>query len=391
VVQRVAMRAHPRAALLAILLAAACASCQGTPDLAEEHLRRGDKALAEGRYAESLTAYRHAYELAPHDPRVQRATMRARVHVLAETPARVQSESLDDTRYEAELLLDQDKGREAVCLTAIANALARRGDVEGAKLKLVEALKHDPTSAVAHAARGALLLATNARGEARAELEAALRTKPDFTPALATLGQVLLAEGDLPAAVEKLSAALRGGDDFAVRLALGNARLAQQRAAEAVPHLTRAAELDPKSADAASLLGQALLAAGRFADAERALRAATQLRADEPATTALGFALLRQKKSEQALGVFRRMLAEDATLASARYGAAAACDELGRREEALADYRRLLALPTEGRQKAILIDLRPEAERRVAALVAEEKTAASASPSAAPAPSAKKP
>ena len=387
------MQAPVRAALLAMLVATASAApaCNSASDLAAEHLRRGDKALAEGRYAESLTAYRHAYEIAPHDPRVQRATMRARVHVLAETPARVGAESLDDTRYEAELLLDLDKGREAVCLTAIANALARRGDVEGAKAKLTEALKHDPTSAVAHAARGALLLATNARGEASAELEAALRTKSDFAPALATLGQIRLAEGDLPAAVERLEAALRGGDDFAVRLALGNARLQQQRAADAVPHLQRAAELDPKSADAVSLLGQALLAAGRFADAERALRAAVQIRADEPSQTALGFALLRQKRGEQALAVFRRLLAEDATLASARYGAAAACDELGRREEALADYRRLLALPAEGRQKTIIVDLRPEAERRVAALAAEEKAAASASPSAAPAPSAKKP
>lgn len=361
-------------------------ACNGAPDLASEHLRRGDKALADGRYADALTAYRHAYELAPHDARVQRATMRARCHVLAETPARVGAEAVDDTRYQAELLLDLDKGKEAIWLTAIANAMARKGDAEGAKAKLSEALKADPASVVAHTARGLLLMSTKeGRAEARGELETALRTKPDYAPALAALGQLRLAEGDLPAAVERLEAALRHGDDYSVRFALGNARLQQQRAADAIPHLQRAVEIDPKSPDAASLLGQALLAAGRLEDAERALRVAVQIRADEPSQTALGFALLRQKKAEQALYVFRSLLAQDPSLASARYGAAAANDELGKPEEALTEYKRLLALPAEGRQRSIINDLRPEAERRVAALSASAAPAASSAiPNAGP-------
>ncbi|MFT3775468.1 MAG: hypothetical protein QM820_59735 [Minicystis sp.] len=95
-----------------------------------------------------------------------------------------------------------------------------------------------------------------------------------------------------------------------------------------------------------------------------------QIRGDESTQAALGFALLRQKKSEQALYLFRQLLAQDGGLATARYGAAAANDDLGRAEEALADYRKLLAMPAEGRQKGLLGDLRPEAERRVAALTA---------------------
>lgn len=385
------MRPFERALLLVMALSTAC---EGAPDLAADHLKRGDKSFAEGRYADALTAYKHAYELSPHDPRVQRATMRARAHVLAETPSRVGAESIEDIKYEAEVLLDQDKPREAVYLTAIANALARRGDVEGAKLKIAEALKIESTSPVAHTARAALLSgAKEGRAEARGELEAALRAKPDFAPALVALGQIKLAEGDLPAAVERLEAALRQGDDIAARVALGNARLQQQRAAEAVPHLQRAMEMDAKNADAASLLGQAWLAAGRFEEAERALRAAVQLRADEPSQTALGFALLRQKKAEQALSVFRHLLSQDASLASARYGAAAASDELGRREEALADYQRFLSLPIEGRQRSILVDLHPEVERRVAALSEPPSPSptASSSPAAPPTKPAKKP
>jgi tetratricopeptide (TPR) repeat protein len=369
-VPRRSLSPHARAAL-ALLSLTLTGACDRDSDLLAAHLAQADKALAEGRPAESLTAYRHAYELSPHDARVQRGTMRARVAIMAEMPGRIGAESLDDLRYEAQLLLAQDKGREAVCLTALANVLARRGDLDGARLKLAEALRADPALAAAHVARGTLLAGSKeTRGEARVELELALKGKPDSGPALAALGQLKLGEGEYAAAVEKLEAALRQGEDVSVRLALGNARLQQQRPAEAAEHLRRAVELEPKNADALSLLGQALLGAGQLEDAERALRAAAQLRPDEPTQTALGFALLRQKKAEQALALFRQLLAQDGGLATARYGAAAANDELGRAGEALAEYKKLLAMPTEGRQKSLLGDLRPEAERRVQALTA---------------------
>jgi len=376
---RGALRASIGAALLAIALAG---GCDREPDLLAEHLRRGDKALAEARWSEAVIAYRHAYDLAPHDARVQRGTMRARVHLMAESPGKIAAEAVDDVRYEAQVLLDQDKGQEVFYLTAIANVLARHGDVEGARAKLAEALKADPSSPVALASRGTLLLGTkDGRGEAREAFEAALKAKPDCVAALVGLAQIKLADGDAAGAAERLEVALRQGEDYGVRLSLGNARLSQQRAAEAAEHFRRAAELDPRSADAASLLGQALLAAGQPDAAERALRAALQLRADEASQTALGFALLRQKKAEQALAVFRGLLADDATLASAVFGAASASDELGRSAQALEGYKRLLSLPVEGRQKGLLTDLRPDAERRVAELQA---ALAAAAPSAAP-------
>ncbi|MEO7331473.1 MAG: tetratricopeptide repeat protein, partial [Minicystis sp.] len=372
----------PRALVLGAGLAL---GCERAPALVGEHMKRGDIALAEGHYPQAIAAYNHARELAPHDPEVQRALMRARVFVVAETPARVSADAFEDARYEAQLLLDTDKGREALYLCALGNLLARQGDVEGAKSRFAEALKIDPSSPLAHAGLG-LALTAHKEGlpQAKSELEAALRSRPDLMSALVALGQIKLAEGDLVSAADRLESALRTGDDFNARMALGSVRVQQQKPAEAIEHFQRAAQLDPRSADALTSLGQALLGLGKADEAERALRAALQLRQDQPAMVALGFALSRQKKAEQALGVFGQVLSQDGGVAPALYGAAMASEDLGRPEQAMDFYRRLLALPTDGPQKQVLGDLRKEAQTRLIALSAALPASSASSGPAAP-------
>lgn len=363
------------AMLLYVLLATACTEL--SPG-AREHLRRGDAALAEGRYTQALAAYGHARELAPNDADVQRALMRVRAHLAAESAARISPEGVEDARYEAQLLLDTDKARAPVYLTALANVLVRQGDVEGAKVKLADALKADPASALAHTALGVLLMARSETvAQAKGELELALKAKPDHAPALVALGRLELAEGNLPSAVDRLQSALRAGDDFGARMALGRARAQQQRAADAAEQFQRAADLDPRSADALSALGQALLNAGRPDDAERALRSAMQLRADATTMVTLGLSLARQKKLEPALTVFSQVLEQDHVAAGALLGAGMVSEDLGKREQALAYYERLLALQATGRERQMLLDLQREAQSRATAL-----NATSPSPSA---------
>lgn len=357
------------AALLAVVLAI---GCQQTPQLAMEHLRRGDIALAEGRYAEALSAYSHARELSPTDPSVQRAMMQARVHLIAESAARVTPEAMEDARYEAGLLLDTDKPRAHVYLTALANVLIRQGDAEGAKVKLAEALKANPNSWMAHTSLGLLFIARKEDApKAKAELELALKAKPDAIFALVAMGQIKLAEGDLPGAVDRLETALRYGDDFDLRMSLGRARMQQQKPGDAVPHFERASRLDPKSPDALFGLGQALLTVGKPEDAERALRAALQMRPDIEGRSALGFALLRQRKLSPALALFGDILAQDPGAPTALYGAGTASEELGRKEQALDYYQRLAALPSGSHDRQMLSDLKRDAEARIAVLSAE--------------------
>jgi tetratricopeptide (TPR) repeat protein len=376
-------KAAPRRTRLPLAALLLLAACTAEPDLVAEHLRLGDEALASGKYAPAMAAYAHARELAPTDARAQLGQMRARVGMMAESPARVPVEALEDVAHEAQVLLRVDKSREVACLTALGNVLARRGDFDGARAKLTEATKVDPTSAVAHAALGVLLASRRETlFDAKNELALALKSQPESATALAALGQIQLAEGDVRGAIERLQAAVKHGDDFGARMALGNALLQQGSNAEAVEHFQRAAALDPKSPEPLGPLGQALLGAGRLAEAERVLRAAMQVRADEPTTVAFGFTLARLKKSDEALGVFGQVLSQNGNAPSALFGAAVASEDLGRTQNALDYYRRVLGLPLDGPQRPLVAELQKEAQSRVAALSAT--TAPSASASASP-------
>ena len=68
--------------------------------------------------------------------------------------------------------------------------------------------------------------------------------------------------------IEQLEKMLADGNDTALlRFSLGNALLRAERAAEALPHLQQAVELDPHYSAAWKLLGRTLADAGRAADA----------------------------------------------------------------------------------------------------------------------------
>jgi tetratricopeptide (TPR) repeat protein len=363
---------------IAIVLAAC-----GPPAEAGEHVRRGDAALAAGKYAQSLAAFARARDLAPHDAQVLEGLTRARLHLIAAEPNRITPELVDEARYDAEVLLEKDPSRASIYLTVLAHLLRFTGDVEGGKAKLEEAVKADASNVHAQAALGHVRLAAKDVASAKTAFEAALKAKADHPQALVGLAQVASAEGDLGRAAQHVESALEVRDDFGARMMLGGIRVQQQKPLEAVPQFQRAAELDPKSADALGSLGQALLSAGRAEDAERALRGALELRPDPASTIALGFALVRQKKSEPALSVFGQVLARDATAAPALYGAAMANDDLGRKDKALELYQRLLSIKTSGTGDAMVADMQKDARHRVAALEAASP-AASGSAAAGP-------
>lgn len=365
------------------LLLSSFLGCRDSSADINDHLRRGDAALAEGHYALALSAYAHAHELAPTDPRVQRAQMRGRVYLMVHQPNRVAREALEDMTYEATLLQEKEPSIAVVCLTALGQIAMRKGNIEGAKAKFQEAIKLDPQSPVPHIALGMVFLG-EAEGltAAKMEFELALQRKPDATGALVGLGQVKLVEGDLAGAIEKLEAAAQKEDDFPVRLALGTARLRQGKHADAARELRRVLAFDPKNADAQSALGQALLGLGQLEQADEMLSAALQTRQDPATAIALGFTLVKLGQAERALLVLGPILARDPSAAPALLASGMAHEKLGHTTEALTFYRRLLALPAEGPQKNGILELQKDARNRVNALAPEGANPALAASSA---------
>ena len=216
--------------------------------------------------------------------------------------------------------------------------------------------------------------------------------KPGSAVALVGLAQLALAEGKVDAAVEKLEAAIKVGHDFTARMLLGGVRLEQSRSDEAIKQFTRATQLDPRSAGALRALGQALLSAGKAEEAERSLRTAAAIARDAPTVLALGFALQRQKKADQALGQFALVLQSSAGDPAAIDAAASALEELGREDEARVMQKRLAALPpSAGGGSPLMAQLQQQAVASTAALAGKGEDGGPAAPSAGtPSPSAQR-
>lgn len=370
---------------LTILLWAHVFERMGSP--ASAHMSRGEKALAAGRYLEAISAFGHARELGPADLDTQKALMRARAHLVAEQPMRITAETAEDLRYEANFLLDSDKGRAAVYHTVLGNIAARSGNADEARSRFDLALKADPNSLIAHVANAVFLLNQKDGVEkAKAEFESVLKVKPDHIVALVGLGQIALGDNKPEAAVEKLEAALKISDDLTARMLLGTAKLRLQKNDDAVVQYTRATQLDPRNAEAWKQLGQALLAASKAEDAERALRTAAQLNADAQTVVALGFALNRQKKPEQALPLFNAVLQQNNGDPTAMFGAGNALEDLGKKAEALLVYKKLISIqvPEKVPGGQLVTQLQQQAQQRVTAL--EGKVGAAPAAPAAPAP-----
>jgi tetratricopeptide (TPR) repeat protein len=302
---------------------------------------------------------------------VQKDIMRARAYLIAEQPMRITGENAEELRYESSFLLEADRARSPVYLTVLGNIAARSAQPDEAKAKFEAALKADPSSLLAHAANAIFLLGVkDGADRAKAEFAEVLKAKPDHMVALVGLAQLALAENKADQAVEKLEAALKVSDDFTARMLLGNAKVRLGKNDEAAVHFQRASQLDPRNAEAWRSLGQSLLGAGKPDEAEHALRSAAQIQQDAQTVVALGFALERQKKSDQALGMFNAVLQQNAGDPMAMFGAASALEDLGKKADAINVYRKLLGMQVQQNQPGaqVMVTLQQQAQQHLAVL-----------------------
>lgn len=164
--------------------------------------------------------------------------------------------------------------------------------------------------------------------------------------------------------------------------AAAHAAVAQGNRDRAIELLGRAAAAAPKSADARLELGQLLLAAGRHADAESALREAALLARDAPAPRLLlAFALTRNGKLDEAAAQLRKLLERHPGHADAWFNLGNVHRARGALDDAARCFARAAALQPANPDAAINLGLvLAHRERFEEAASALERFAAQAEP-----------
>jgi tetratricopeptide (TPR) repeat protein len=157
---------------------------------------------------------------------------------------------------------------DAEAALARGNAAARDGRLDEARARFAEAIAAQPRGARAHALAGNAAHALGRGAEAAAAWARALELEPGQPMAALGLAQLALEAGDAGACLDRLSAVPAAE---AARLTRARALLLRGAAGDAATVLS---ELEgATSPDAAFLRASALLALGRFADAQAAFEA----------------------------------------------------------------------------------------------------------------------
>jgi superkiller protein 3 len=264
----------------------------------------------------------------------------------------------------------------ALFFLPIALAVAQAPDIF-ARLQAVFSNPADASLAVASLRSGNFV-----------KLKQLLDRQSSQTPArrpelLALLGAVDFLGGDMKAAADHLTAAgktspLNDADSFTLAMALvklgnddrarailtalldknpnrslyvywlGRLDYDQRRYDEAVTRLTRAVELDAKSARAWDSLGLAFDMQGQMQQALSAFEKASELNREELHPSPwpphnLGYLLLRMNQPEAAFGALEESLRYEPSLAIANYHLGRTLEKLGRGEQAIQAYKQAVA------------------------------------------------
>ena len=371
---------RPRLSLSLCCWALLLGGCQSAAD---RFYAQGEQALAAGNAVRAMVAFNHARALRPDQLRYHTGAWRARARFLAESAERVTTDNQEDSRFELDQLLAAEP-HNAVYLTALAHVQAHAGELEEARRSLDEAVKADGRSVLALSARAALLSRSTSKvDDALAAWGAVVAVSPDSFAAHLALGRLYLLKKDSAREVDELRTAQRlDPRSYAAAEALGDAYLhaaqgaraddeRQARLLDAFKAFGQAASLSPESAEPHWGLAMIQIQAARWAQAEQELRAAMKGRRRPEMDLQLGLAVARQGRCLEAIPMFQLFLREEPEHPAALLELGAWAASLGRRDEALGYYRRLLGLPVppEGdghRAEALLRNRLVEA--RVAAL-----------------------
>ena len=216
------------------------------------------------------------------------------------------------------------------------------GDHEGAERAFRRGLELSPDNPELHNALGWTLFQADRTVEAVKEYELALAADPDHVKSHNNLALALVELGRLEEARSHFETSLRFEPKAEIYSDLGFVMAQLGKPDEALAQYRKALELDPSCASAHLNLAATFAQAGEFEQAESHYRQAIPGRNTGETHNGLGYVLVRQGRTEEAVAEFRRAIEIDPHFTAAYNNLAGALAKQGKLEEAAEIYRRSL-------------------------------------------------
>lgn len=316
----------------------------------EDLIEEGNAARDDRDYGKAETAYGSAKSMKPRDSRA--------IYGLGNLYSDQQRWEEAETAYRSALKLDSSNAFAHIALSYVLTqpiAVSDLGDRYAEAERLGRrAIQLDPKNALAYDQLG---VAMELRGLIGAETESAYRKAisldDSFAPAYAHLGRLLRRRGLASESAAAYKKATSLATDVATMILVADVMQSEQRFADSEPLLRSAIGGDPKNPAALLLLGRALTAQTKYADAEQTLR---KLNSNTfMPNSLLGSLYWRQGKLDQAEGALmqaaryvsrleRRQLATQFQQVGDGY------KKVGRSENAERAYRQAKALENESKE-----------------------------------------
>ncbi len=208
------------------------------PNHPEHYLERGNILRRLGRHDEAAADYETAIRLSPPFAEIYYNRGDLRMSLSDRDGA------MADFSYVLELdpeLVDAYVNRAGMYLDD--------GDINAARLDALAGLRHDPANAYLHVILGQVHAALDDIPAALAAYDEALSADPALQAAWAGRGEALFSAGDYGGATASLDRALAISDDAAILFNRATVAQAEERWADALADLDRAADLDPADPD----------------------------------------------------------------------------------------------------------------------------------------------
>ena len=264
--------------LLSVLLLLAQAPAWAAPRAYSEELDQAMAMFHEGNFEESIPLFEAAFKKDPQNTLA--ITYLLHAHYKKKTIQEVV------TKFERRAVA---RGEDPTAATHLGLAYFLRGMMQPEQLnealtEFKQAVRDDPNLAIAHTGIGMVYFQKRMMPRSKNHFIKALRLNPHDVMALDRLGNILLIDEENPqGALELFQRTIQELPSYPDgHYYVGSSLFNLKKYDEAVPHLLKARELDPKGItmgfEAASLLGSAYMKIDRKAEAIEAFEAALKIR-----------------------------------------------------------------------------------------------------------------